>query len=253
MIYQNKNFTPIKGYSDYYICKETSEVLSTKPCGKYKKRAPKILKQINNSKLKTCNYFVVTLVDKTAKSRNKFIHRLMAETFLPNPKNKEQVNHIDGNKLNNNIDNLEWVTAKENSQHALKTGLITQDYCSKKVHQYKLSGAYINSFKSAAYAEAKTGIQKTNIGKCCLGLRNHAGGYMWSFIKKISIEPYKGRPIIDYIKVINLDTLESNKEFCSISKLGKKLNLKSKNIEYSIRKKGYYIDKHYKIEAVYLN
>ena len=51
------------------------------------------------------------------------MHRVVAITFIPNPENKYCVNHIDGNKLNNNLDNLEWTTSKENTQHAFRTGL----------------------------------------------------------------------------------------------------------------------------------
>ena len=59
----------------------------------------------------------------TTSNRNHFVHRLVAQTYLANPNDKEQVNHKDGNKLNNDISNLEWVTCSENSIHAHATGL----------------------------------------------------------------------------------------------------------------------------------
>ncbi len=67
-------------------------------------------------------YLRVTLY-KDGSRKNFLIHRLIATHFIPNPENKPQVNHIDGNKINNNIDNLEWVTPSENTQHAYDTGL----------------------------------------------------------------------------------------------------------------------------------
>ena len=67
-------------------------------------------------------YLAVDLVIKDKRKMHK-IHRLVAMAFIPNPENKPQVNHKDGNKLNNHIDNLEWATAKENQQHAWDTGL----------------------------------------------------------------------------------------------------------------------------------
>lgn len=53
-----------------------------------------------------------------------FVHRLVAQTYIPNPDNKSQVNHKDGNKLNNNVSNLEWVSNSENKKHAIDHGLI---------------------------------------------------------------------------------------------------------------------------------
>lgn len=68
-------------------------------------------------------YCTVALVNDKGKRKTKFIHRLVAETYLPNPNNKPVVNHVDGNKYNNHVSNLEWVTVAENIQHAYDTGL----------------------------------------------------------------------------------------------------------------------------------
>lgn len=70
----------------------------------------------------TAGYYDVTLC-KEGKTRTFLVHRLVAEAFIPNPENKEMVNHKDGNKQNNNADNLEWVTRAENDLHASLTGL----------------------------------------------------------------------------------------------------------------------------------
>ena len=67
-----------------------------------------------------------------------FVHRLVAEYFVENPLNKEQVNHIDGNKLNNNMNNLEWVTNQENRNHAIKNNL-TKNLCGEEAPWSKLT------------------------------------------------------------------------------------------------------------------
>ena len=181
MVFEQKEFTPIANFPGYYICRDTSEVLSTLPRRNSKANEIKILKQVNNSKSPRNNYFIVTLISPLRERKNRSIHRLMCETFLPNPENKAHVNHKDGNKLNNSIDNLEWATEKENSQHAVATGLTTYDHFKKVVHQYTHPElVYVQSFPSDAEAEIATGISKQNISKVTLGLRNHAGKFFWS-------------------------------------------------------------------------
>ena len=68
-------------------------------------------------------YLTVALINDNGERKTKFIHRLVAETYIPKKDNKLIVNHIDGNKYNNHVSNLEWVTVSENIQHAYDTGL----------------------------------------------------------------------------------------------------------------------------------
>lgn len=81
--------------------------------------------------------------------KNLLIHRAIAMAFIPNPENKKEVNHIDGNKQNNAIKNLEWASRKENAQHAYRIGLM-HDQRGEKSHRAKLKEHDIKIIREAA-------------------------------------------------------------------------------------------------------
>lgn len=179
----------IKGYEGLYQVSSEGRVKSKARNGNWKE---KILKPVKTKD----NYFIVGLC-KNGKSKNKRINRLVAEAFIPNPENKPEVNHIDGNKHNNKISNLEWVTTKENIVHAYKIGLNSKEKnvsslkeyakrgCenpkSKRVYQFDLNGNLIAIYVSVREAERQTKIKSQMISSCCLNKINHVGKYVWRY------------------------------------------------------------------------
>nr|DAR89802.1 MAG TPA: homing endonuclease [Caudoviricetes sp.] len=109
---------PIKGYEGKYEVSTHGRVRSLIGSGGESRIC--VLKPFI-AKTLSINYARVGL-SKHQQNKTKFIHRLVAETFIPNPENKPFVNHIDNNPLNNSVSNLEWCTQKENIQHSLKQG-----------------------------------------------------------------------------------------------------------------------------------
>lgn len=116
---------PIDGYEGIYEVSNLGRVKSLKKIVLFrfpdKKRF--IPDRIFKKSVNVYGYIIVSL-HLNLKIKQFRVHRLVARAFIPNPENKPYVNHIDGNKQNNRVDNLEWCTAQENSIHAVKSGLL---------------------------------------------------------------------------------------------------------------------------------
>lgn len=108
------------------------------------------------------------------------VHRLVALMWIDNPENKPYVNHIDGNRSNNNINNLEWVTPSENTQHAVQTGLLVSA-CKRAVKQYDKDGNFIAEYASITDAAQATGSDASKITICCQGRRITTNGFQWRY------------------------------------------------------------------------
>lgn len=119
-----QNWKDVVGYEGIYIVSDKGDVKrvnhNSKGVNTKYRKDNYCLKPLDNGK----GYFRVKLTVKN-KSKRVLLHRIIAEAFILNPENKKTVNHLDGNKKNNSIDNLEWCSQSENILHAYKTGLKT--------------------------------------------------------------------------------------------------------------------------------
>ena len=177
----------VVGYEGYYKVSNIGRVKSVERKiwnGKgYKTEFSRILKQALNYK----GYPIVYL-SKESKQKTVSVHRLVALAFISNPQNKPQVNHIDGNKKNNNVSNLEWCSNQENQLHAVINKLNDHStYKSGKAERpvYKIdteTNEIIAKYNSIAEATDAIGYKsKSNIGACCRGLKKTVGGYKWKY------------------------------------------------------------------------
>ena len=139
--------------------------------------------------------YTVVGLNKYNKYKIKKIHRLVAEAFIPNPENKSDVNHIDGNKSNNIVSNLEWATRSENMQHAYNTGLSKPYWTGKR-------GWNSTTGRPVKHIDIKTGKTRTiygsmeeaarklhivspsNIRGCIIGRQKSCAGFKWEYVER---------------------------------------------------------------------
>jgi hypothetical protein len=157
----------IKGFENYEVFEDGTV-----------SRNNKILVSYMNNALP---YSVVSLYED-GKKHTKFVHRLVAQTFIPNSNNLPIVNHKDGNKLNNHVDNLEWVTSAENKKHAMDNGLVgNTSGIPKRVLKYSLDGEFIAEYPSMLEAAYQNECHYTSISKACKGKQKTCKGFIWKF------------------------------------------------------------------------
>jgi len=178
---------------------------------------------MNNYKVNDNGYIRVLIYNKTYA-----LHRLVAITFIENSENKEHVNHIDGNKLNNLISNLEWNTCSENNLHKFQNGL--GNNFTRKITQYDLQMNKIKDFNSITKASKELNIGKSNISGVLNNYRKSARGFVFKYLednnyyKPVKLNN-KGKNVIQY----DLD-MKIIKCFNSIAEASKELNIHKNNI-----------------------
>lgn len=200
----------------------------------------KVMKLTNKS-----GYYHITLKNENSYKTLK-IHRLVALAFIKNPENKPEVNHKDKNKLNNNINNLEWMTRTENNKHRCNGLLIT---CNKNKPISRLNKdtnevlEHYNSIEDAGKWAFETNLTcnshngRNAIGNCINGLSNSAYGYKWKYIENKNLENEEWKEI----NLLHLfgEMYDSNKKYF-VSNLGRFKNSFGKIMDnYKVNENGY--------------
>lgn len=196
---KGEDFVDIKNYDGRYKIGDKGTVIgvSRSKDNRYNNKQW-ILKQYEDKN----GYMYVTL-QKDKKRKTIKVHRLVAEHFIENENNYPCVNHIDSNRKNNDVSNLEWVTHKQNMEHAVKNHrfdnmaklnskrmkgnklngyIYANEITKKKIIQCDLDDNFIKEYESISEASRQTGINIMSISCCANKKRKSGGGYLWHFV-----------------------------------------------------------------------
>lgn len=161
-------YRPVKGFEGFYLVSDNGEVINA--------RTGHVLR----GSIKTSGYREVILtngIDKIYPT----VHRLVADAFCEKAEGHDEVNHINGDKLDNRAENLEWVDRAGNLAHAFATGLMPNDATPVAVVAKNIETGEETLFPSIYKAARFFGISQGNICMCCKGARPYASGYTWRY------------------------------------------------------------------------
>lgn len=165
----------IPDYPDYAVC-SSGQIVNLK--------TNKLRKFSNHKGYSQC------MVRRDGKSYNRFVHRLVANAFLPKPLNGQIIDHINGIRNDNRVENLRWCTINENLHFLL--AVKNREYLRKHCSQYNIDGTYITSFKSIFEASKILNLNSGSINNCCIGRKLTCGGFQWKYgINKTNILPVR--------------------------------------------------------------
>lgn len=179
---------PVKGYEGLYEVSNTGKVRSRDRTIAYTFCGEKHLRTIRGTVLKQRSnpeYYRVSLC-KNGVTRDGYVHRIVAEAFIPNPYGLSQVNHLDENKANNRADNLEWITPLENVRYGTGNARSAATR-SKPIAQYTRDGILVKVYRSLSEIKREHGWAITSISNAARGRGDckHPYGFDWHYVSEI--------------------------------------------------------------------
>lgn len=172
----------IKGYEGLYQISNLGNVKSLDRNYIRKNGRNHHTKETIRAQSKNLKGYSFVRLSKNNNSKIKYIHRLVAEHFIPNPQMLPQVNHKDENKDNNCVGNLEWCTNVYNCNYGTHNERLRQSL-SKRLNQYDLENNFIRTWFNSGEASNALKIDRGHIVDCCNGKRKTSGGFIWKYKK----------------------------------------------------------------------